>query len=306
MSLPRTKSWTVRIGTMGIQFRTVNPNFSRDIQERYGNFIVESAVHEPVDFQIDLTRLGRLNGGIHPIASYSINVFLKGHQLHLRSPVLEGDFDLEQRRGQLALDPHPRCGAGVYLDNALRQVAQILAVKRGNFLLHAAAVAHPGKRAVDVFSGKSGSGKTTISFLLRKSGGQVVSDDIVLIETGGAEPHVIQTPFFGSLQQAMPPSRESFPISQVSFLEKAENASIQTIGNPSLAFALVLANIPFTDCFDGAHRHELLDTITPLVEKVPVRRIRFRRDASFLPLIGWETFKIGMEILPSLTESPIP
>ena len=51
--------------------------------------------------------------------------------------------------------------------------------------------------------------------------------------------------------------------------------------------AHLLANVPFTGCFDREHRETLMDAIVATVSAVPTSRLRFRPDRSVLEAIDW-------------------
>jgi len=273
---------TVRIGPLGIGLHSADPVLAGAIEERYAGFLDRAAA----DYEIELVRLPGRAGGPRPAEYYEFQTHYREGMLLLSSPILEGSIDFGTCRGTLAISPHPRFGAGAYLENALRQITQAAAVERGAFLLHAAAVAHPVRDEVEIFTGTTGSGKSTISAILSWAGGRVLSDDIVLVEVEGTR--VISTPFFGTLREVAAPIQEPLSISGINFLQKGEEPSILPIESAPLSLALLLANVPFTTCFDRERRQLLMEWISRLMAAVPARRLQFRRDHSFLPLIGWE------------------
>jgi hypothetical protein len=146
-------------------------------------------------------------------------------------------------------------------------------------------IAPDGERAF-AFPGRSGAGKSTISGLLAAAGGAVLSDDLVLLETAGERPRLLATPFYGTL----PPARRAprgAALAAIHLIEQAPIAGGETIADAPTAVALLLANIPFTGAAGAAEREPLLELLLGTVRRVPVRRLRFRKDLSMLPLLGW-------------------
>ena len=70
-----------------------------------------------------------------------------------------------------------------------RFVSQLTEIQ---MLLHAAGVIPPAGHGL-VFTGRSGAGKSTISGILRRAGGLVLSDDLVLIDASGERPQLRST-----------------------------------------------------------------------------------------------------------------
>lgn len=160
--------------------------------------------------------------------------------------------------------------------------------------MHSAAVAHPKEDRVFLFAGRSGAGKSTISGILRDAGGRVLSDDLVLLETRSDVPRVVSTPFYGTL----PPIDSnpiSIPLSTAYLLEQAAETRVSEPLPLSAAMTALLVNVPFTAPLDAGAHQKMMDVISRATRVVPVRTLRFRRDRSMLPLLGWhETGKAVM------------
>ncbi|MEE8142985.1 MAG: hypothetical protein V3T77_07790, partial [Planctomycetota bacterium] len=276
------RTHTLKVGTLAMNVCTSDPLLEDALRERSGPFLGRAAAR----CQLVLTRLSAPRNNGFP---YHMETHLLAGQLELVSPVMRGHFQLSTGIGELAIAPHPRFGAGVYLENALRQICQVILIESQAFLVHAAAVAHPTRQKVHLFPGRSGSGKSTISALLQGAGGRVLSDDLVLLETRDGV-RVVSTPFFGSLRDTRESARpgEPLPLEGVSFLNKSSRVWREPAGPAALATAMLLANVPFTDCFDRKHREVLMRSVSRVVENTPIQHLHFRRDLSFLPLLGWQ------------------
>ncbi|MCA8959997.1 MAG: hypothetical protein KDC38_05770, partial [Planctomycetes bacterium] len=274
---------TLGLGPIELRLVVHDAQIDQALRERYGSFLVPAPRSESATCTIDLTR--------KPLAAlgdpYDVAVEVEPRALRLESPVVEGRVDLDRRRGSLSVYLHPRFGAGVYIENALRQIVQVLAVDRRAFLLHAAAVAHPTRSIVHVFAGKSGAGKTTISELLRRRGGLVLSDDLVMVDCRSPHPVLTATPFFGTLREAEPIRGLRGEIDALHFLRQSSRVAVHPVANTATALAMTLTHVPFADPLDRRHRERLLETVAHLVATTKVRQLSFRKDLSFLSAIGW-------------------
>ncbi len=279
---PKTQtSQTVHVGNLRIAIHTADPLFASAIAARYEGFTDRARA----DFHIDLVRLPDRECDGSP---YDLAMHLAGGQLRLSSPVLEATIDLRARVGEIGVVPAPNFGLDVYLENALRHICQPIAIAQGAFLLHAAGAVSPQGEAAQIFAGPSGAGKSTVSRLLRESGHTILSDDLVLVETRPDGCDVASTPFFGTLREESAPRQMKYPIQGINLLEKSGTASIEPLESRGAATAHIIANIPFTEALDQVHRQSLFDAVSQLVNMIRVRRLRFRRDLSFLSVIGWE------------------
>jgi len=295
-SAPRTIS-TLRIGGLALELSlgagARERELSHALARRYGAFLSPGCAGPVLPGQMR-ARLEIVPGEGPPAAGkpYEPVARIEDGRLSIDSPALRARYDLASGEGRIELAADP-VGGEYFLENALRQIAQALLVDRGSALLHAAGVTTPCGECAYAFAGRSGAGKSTISSLLASAGGEVLSDDIVLLESAVARrgapsgpPRLLATPFYGTC----PPRRRApraIPLASFLLLEQAPRAEIIAVADASSAVALLLANVPFTGCFDRAHREGLLATLLAAVRGAPTARLRFRRDLSFLPLLEW-------------------
>ena len=221
-------------------------------------------------------------------ASIDIEGTFEERVLKLRSSVLDGRFDLATGEGELAVTPHPRFGAGIYIEKALRELVQLLVLERGGFLLHAAGVVPRDDNRVWLFVGRSGQGKSTISRMLRRIGATVLSDDLILVD-GATPPHAQSTPFFSALTPLPSDRRSSLRerIAGVYLIEPCESPWVNLETDASIAAAQIVSCVPFTSSFSPQLHLDLLEATTRVARVLPVAALGFRRDLSFLPHVGW-------------------
>ncbi|MFN0059454.1 MAG: hypothetical protein ACKVX7_13440 [Planctomycetota bacterium] len=268
----------LRVGPFGIRL-IGGP--SHDIARRYKGYL--NAAANDLELRLEVEASGQ-SAHADPRAVYFAETRLQERQLSITSTVVNARIDFAAARGYIKLRSHPRFGCIHYLENALRQVAQILAVSRGGLLLHASAVVRPHEDVAFVFMGRSGSGKTTISRLLQSVGGTVLSDDLVLVEAGA----VSGTPFFGDLREPLPSPERRFPTGGLYVLEKAPDPSLRPIAARGQATAELLANLPFVECLDRGARERSIEIAKRVASATPFGVLRFRKDLSVLSQLDWK------------------
>ncbi len=147
---------------------------------------------------------------------------------------------------------------------------------RGGVMLHAAGIVIDERAFLLV--GQGGSGKTTWSALAKTAGASVLSDDMVFVD--GAEPRleVLSTPFRDDYPVSIGPGR--WPLAAILLAEHGNRPRLEEV--PALlAQARLVANLPFV--VDGVPRDPRpLEVVQHLIERVPVRKLVFARDARFV------------------------
>jgi len=289
---------TLRIGGLALELALGDGDregaLADALARRYGAFLTPGPAGSVLPGQAR-ARL-EIVPGARPLAGrapYEPVTRLDAGRLTIDSAALAAEYDIARGEGRIEVADDP-VGGEYFLENALRQIAQTLLVDHGSALLHAAGIVPPGGERALAAAGRSGAGKSTISALLAAAGGEILSDDLVLLETAAARrgdasarPRLCATPFYGTC----PPARRApraLPLEAFLLLEQAPRAERLPVADAPSAVALLLANVPFTGCFDRVHRERLLATLLAAVRGAPVSRLRFRRDLSMLPLLGWE------------------
>ena len=191
----------------------------------------------------------------------------QGH-LKYRSHFDEGHVDLERGAGVLEIAPETD------VENFLRVLYAHLCLRAGGLLLHAAGVVCDG--AGFVFFGPSGSGKSTASRLsLDKT---ILSDDLIILRIVDGKARVYGVPFRGDFPEA-PRVNTSADLRGLFALVKAPEHAIAHI-DPPAALARLLACMPFV-IIDAVHAKRAVETCAQIIERVPVRALRFRLDSGF-------------------------
>jgi len=167
------------------------------------------------------------------------------------------------------------------LMNFLRVVYSTLALRRGGFLLHSAAVVRKG-RAYLLF-GPSGSGKTTASSLSKQDDAtsRVLSDDLILVLPGGegqAQTMAVSSPFRGWFAE-LPAAQESFPVVGFYRLVQDERVFLEPLGT-ARGTSEVIGSLPFvTD--RAEYGEQILGAVSRALAGAPASRLHFRKDPSF-------------------------
>ncbi len=151
------------------------------------------------------------------------------------------------------------------LNNALMLVFAFAASKHSTILMHASCVAHGG--CAYPFIAKSGTGKSTHSNLWLSciEGTELVNDDNPIIRMNGREAVLYGSPWSGKT----PCYRNvKFPLGALTRIDRAQKNSIERL-QPVQAFASILPSCSSMK-WDSAIYNNLLDTITALIETVPI------------------------------------
>ena len=122
-------------------------------------------------------------------------------------------------------------------ENFFRLVVAYNLTMQGALLVHAAAVAN-GMLA-DVFIGRSGYGKSTISRLGLKAGGTVLSDDMVALGIVDNRLQVRPLPFTGDLEPSAG-LQDLYPVRSLLWLNKADRHSLSRLSRAQALIRLMV------------------------------------------------------------------
>jgi hypothetical protein len=163
------------------------------------------------------------------------------------------------------------------LDSVLRASLSVLLPRRSTLLLHASGVVADGRAFL--FVGKSGAGKSTAAALTGER--RLLSDDIVAVSVDGGLAVANSVPFTGLQARRTAPLQA--PVELICLLEQAREDVLEPArGGPATGDLLrCVLHLPLADPATG----EVLDLVGRLVEAVPLRRLRFRRDPSVWPAL---------------------
>ena len=154
------------------------------------------------------------------------------------------------------------------------------------FVLHAAAISYYGRGCI--FTGPSGAGKSTISSLFLEAKEttdiSIINDETVIVERAEPGYMVYPTPF----RPTVPFDPDSAaPLEAIFVLAQTPEPRIEKIQTME-AVSLILGQMHPRFILQGiAHitADQKFDLVCELVSKVPVYRLGFRKDLSFLPLL---------------------
>jgi hypothetical protein len=285
----------VEIGGVPIALRTSSRRFARMVEERYAGFVTRNEIGSgTIQFDIELLPgAGAANRNDEEQADA-----LKADRLHevdlheddLQEDDLEVTFESglwRMCRGDFSAEWDPVSGEGrirqamnpYSLDSVLRIVHSLVLARRGEFLVHAAS-AILSRRAL-LFAGVSGAGKTTIS-RLAPAHATLLTDEISYVRRGAKGYDAHGTPFAGELARLG--THCSAPLSAVYLLRQGRENRIEEI-DPALATQALLRNILFF-ARDAELVQSIFEGACEFVERVPVRQLTFRKDASVWELLA--------------------
>jgi hypothetical protein len=260
----------VEIGALPVLVRTTSPEFLKILGNRYGGFV--NPVAQPVfELEVEIASSATLPGANDPDEDLSVR-FEQGRWVLER-----GDFyaelDSALRRGHIRQTASPYA-----IDAALRIVHSLLLAKEGGLLVHAASTLRNGRAFL--FAGVSGAGKTTISRLAPPDA-TLLTDEISYIRRAGEGYVAFGTPFSGELAQHG--DNVQAPLAALYLLAQGPENRIDPVSHAD-AVRAVLKSVLFF-----AHDSELVghvfDSVSDLVQTVPVQRLTFVPDSRVWELI---------------------
>lgn len=270
----------VDIGGVPIALRCDDPTFGRMVQERYEGFVLSpdaESVAAQIGFDIELL-VDPVHALRHDDASERENddleVTLEGGRWWMRRGDFLAEWDPSTGQGRIrqALNPYS-------LDSVLRIVHSLVLARQGEFLVHAASAIRNGQSFL--FAGVSGAGKTTIS-RLAPADAILLTDEISYVRKGALGYVAHGTPFAGELARVG--EHCSAPLNTLFLLRQGRENRIDDV-DPALATQALLRNILFF-----AQGAELVQCVfegaCEFVQRVPVRQLTFRKDASVWELVG--------------------
>jgi hypothetical protein len=147
---------------------------------------------------------------------------------------------------------------------------------KGDILIHASGVFFGSKGYL--FSGRSGSGKTTIARIFNNAGGEVIHDDRLIIRRTDSGYRIFNTPVYNNEVSRSAPLDSIYLISH-----GKENISIPA--GKAEAIALVMSN-----CIQHNWSVHLIGNLTGallnLVNRIPVKKLAFTPSADVIRYIS--------------------
>ncbi len=165
------------------------------------------------------------------------------------------------------------------LMNLLRAALAWRLPHRGAALLHAAGIVVEHRAFLLV--GSEGSGKSTWAALGERAGARVLSDDLVLVDGGGARLEALGSPLHSTHRADYRPGR--WPVSAMLFPRHGA-VPAWTLCDGMLARARLAANLPFVS--SALQRDPRVAAVVErLATAVPCRELTFGMDPSFVDFL---------------------
>lgn len=259
-------SITITIADIATRFLLDSGPLADAIEDRYESFITED---QPLaTFRVTTFDARTAGSGAGSTLGEQPVLLLEGDRLEMRRSDFKSHFQITDHQG--TLDVHE----SIYCFDAFYRVFYTwLMLKRGGFMLHASSVVHKGKGYI--FTGSSGSGKSTISGLSSET--TLLSDELTaVLKKDNGEYVVHGNPFWGDFQKGT--AREQAPVSHLFFLRKARENRIDQLPM-GVKMKQILQNVLFFG--RGLElTNELLTVFTDFMTQIPSDELHFKPDES--------------------------
>jgi len=164
--------------------------------------------------------------------------------------------------------------------NVIRVLAAYRLVERGGVLLHSAGVVD--QEQADLFLGRSGAGKTTLSRLGLASGRIVLSDDINAVTWAAGQPMVHKVPFSGELGRT-DTHDTAYPARSVCRLVKDQQTTLSPL-RPAESLALLIVCSPIVNS-DPYRFGQLTQNLEAIARNLPCYRLHLALGADPWPAL---------------------
>jgi len=199
--------------------------------------------------------------------------------------LISGRFDPASGRGELHVDEVLTRGLMTRVFEQILYQAFYSALRRNGWdacLVHSSAVIRDGQAFL--FVGPSEAGKSTIADLSQDA--LVLNDEMNLVEFLPEGPRLLASPFNGHYRAKQPGTA---PLTAILLPQKGPEHRLESIGEGE-ATACVATQIAPPVALESVAGPDvpaaMLDLASKLVQKVPVRRMIFLKNAGFWPVIA--------------------
>jgi hypothetical protein len=198
----------------------------------------------------------------------------ESEKITISSDGAKGYYDFNNRIGELSVSlKNPQ----IIIENYLRLIYAITIFSSGGLLLHSAGIIR--KERAYIFFGHSGSGKTTISRISKKS--TVLSDDLVILLPSSNHWVAHATPFWNPIEGQF--VHTSASINGLYHLVQ-DRKVFKVKLSKSKALAELLSNVPIIPLFPEMN-NRLLERGLNIINSLPIYALHFLPDSSFWDVI---------------------
>jgi hypothetical protein len=196
----------------------------------------------------------------------------KGPRTQFHIERYAGWIDLDQRQAFVSTASLEMAPAAVERTIAYACM-QMLPRERKSVLLHAAGIVWRGRGLV--VSGHSGAGKTTVSRLSLEYG-ELLNDEMVIVDLSGAQPMLVSTPFAG---RKTPPElvrrvKRAAPAEALLLLVQAPTFELTQLSPSEAVMELLRTDIAAVERVTSAE--SWMTIVEQLVQVLPAYQLRFR------------------------------
>ncbi len=168
----------------------------------------------------------------------------------------------------------------MYLFNPIIEVCLLsLLAREGGLLLHAAGMTHDDHGYV--FTGASGTGKSTIAQFFADHGAFILSDERVILRSQGTSTVLYGTPWVGSGGYA---ANASTPVTALYCISHGRERHEMNLLPPSKTVPLLLQQA-FLPYWDRIGMETTLDFLVSLTEQIPCYSLAFLKQADVVDLV---------------------
>jgi hypothetical protein len=281
-----TSGLVLTVGGISVLLSGLDASRVGSVRLRHGAFCGDPG--GKTDATVDIVKAGVgsfLRPGLAQGATelYRVDMRWYGSTLVATSYEWAGWFDPMLGHGGLALASSALIDSKAFdrsMENYLRVLYAHRIVRKGGFLLHSAGLVRD-ERAY-LFFGPSGAGKTTVTSLSPEA--LVLSDDLTMVvKTSGGEYKACSVPFRG-LFAPLVESVKEYPLAGFFRLVQDTTDALEPLEGAA-AVGEVLASLPFV-----LERPEMagdvIDAVAGATLRVPVFKLRFKKDRTFWNVIG--------------------
>jgi hypothetical protein len=161
------------------------------------------------------------------------------------------------------------------VEGLLKLICAYLALSHGGLLFHCAGLLRDGQ--VYLFTGRSGSGKTTVVAL--SPAAAALNDDMVVLRPEGDGWRAYGTPFWNVDTVARTGQTASGPVTGIFRLVQDRSDFVESV-SPAVALSELVANCPVVNG-DPVALPTVLERCRRLATTVPLQRLHFRRSPDF-------------------------